>query len=227
MTAVTAPASGTVFASEADLQFSWTDPGAPVLAMVYEIAPRTLADLGDAIWGAALTIRTTAGWSEGHAIAGGVWSANPGVAPTATPLYFLVEALRDGEVVGLSQTVVFQVGDGGWKQPGDACAADGTIAGECFNAAIPQACLQGQCASFARRHETAWPPGDRWPRLRSACVHARRRPSERPILPLIRMAVPRENPRDAIGQSGPRRRRGGCSQGGGETLSMLGLRRDR
>jgi hypothetical protein len=142
---VRGPASGKVFPTEADVQFTWKDAGAPVLVMVYTAAPQSVEDLGGAIWGAALATGTTVAWSEGHAVAGGVWGAGPGAAPTATTLYLIVEALRDGAIVGLSSTVVFQVGGGGWKQPGDACTAEGTIAGECFNAAIPQACIQGEC----------------------------------------------------------------------------------
>ena len=142
--AVTTPTAGQLFASQEDLHFTWSDTGAPTIALVFDLPPIDVEALDNARWGEAVASGNQANWANGHAIANQVWQSSPGTPPKHEPLYFVVEALSEGKLVALSAAVPFSVA-GGWKQPFDACTREGEVPGDCENPTFPQACHRHRC----------------------------------------------------------------------------------
>jgi hypothetical protein len=142
--AVTAPAVGQIFSTEAELAFAWSDTGAPTIALVFDAPPANVEALDNARWGEAIAAGGTAEWAHGHEIMNGVWRAAPGSAPLGSPLYFVVEALSHGALVAISAPIPFAVG-GGWKQPFDPCTQEDAVPGDCENPAQPQGCHLHRC----------------------------------------------------------------------------------
>jgi hypothetical protein len=157
---VVAPPTGSGFADQQEILFAWEAPGAAVILLVFAARPQSTDDMPQkAIWGTMLPASSTglARWADGVAIHGGMWQATLDPAPTNVPLYLVIQAMQDFDLVAVSPLVSFYVGTGApsagaWPAPGDPCSPD-LSRSDCENPARAQLCFEGQCRILCASHD--------------------------------------------------------------------------
>lgn len=133
-----------LYTSAEDVLFRWGPRASTHIVLVLRAPPLTKEDLPRfAIWGAV----TSSGdsdvtWREGRDISAGAWLDTTSDPPLATPLWLLVQALQESDLVGLSRVEPFAVGGTPpWAVPGEVC--DG--ADDCASPLQPLLCVAGRC----------------------------------------------------------------------------------
>ena len=149
---VYSPTYGTVVGAEDELLFAWVPPvDAVVIVLVLDSLPYFWGGIGNrAIWGAYLSrdkaaLTPSMTWPGGTAILDGKWQSDgPGV-PGDRPLYLLIEAFADGELVAASAPILFKVGTP-WPKPQDECDQGNPTS--CDAPLVPMTCLNSACQAF-------------------------------------------------------------------------------
>jgi hypothetical protein len=148
--AIQEPSSTTTYGDQSQIVFRWTATGTPVILLAFVTTPANWQSAAqDAIWGDVIAdgSASAASWNDGQTITGGNWSTGAPMVATNTPYYLVIEAVRGGGYVGVSDVVPFVVGP--WPEPGDACTTTGTIPDGCDNPGRPpQACDNGVCRTL-------------------------------------------------------------------------------
>ena len=140
------------------IQFPLGNPAPAFIALLLQDLPTdALQVMEDAVWGLTIpagTAQRDFGYADGVAIKDGVWLSAPGQAPTGT-VYLVVEALRQGEVLALSDLITFRLNGDPWSQPGDSCGL--LDAGACQNPARPQVCApDSKCHALCLSDLDCW-----------------------------------------------------------------------
>jgi hypothetical protein len=141
------PSVGTVYGDQQDIVFRWTPTSSAVIVYVLDAVPNEWSKLADdVIWGFAAppSSVSAASWSMGETVTNGHWTAGAPVAPVNIPLYFVIEEVSGGNLVGLSALVPFVVGP--WPDVGSPCNENDAVPDECNNPSLPpQLCQNGLC----------------------------------------------------------------------------------
>jgi hypothetical protein len=142
------PSTTTTYNNQNQIVFKWAPTGTPVILFVLNGIPDDLSNATNfVIWGdvvADISVSSVS-WNMGQAVTSdGVWQPGVPTAVTSQALYLLVEAVRGGKVVGLSNLIPFAVG--AWPEVGDACSSTGSLPDKCDNPGrSPQMCSNGVC----------------------------------------------------------------------------------
>lgn len=150
---LSSPRPGDGFPDEKALVIEWTTTGTSVIVLVLSGAPSTIdAIRRHAVWGAVVPLggRNRVTWAEGYAIReDGVWDDRPGsAAPRSGDLFVLVQAVKRGKLIAVSQLVPFRVG-GAFARAGETrCLDEGALPGSCWHPVVLQRCTDGLCRAL-------------------------------------------------------------------------------
>lgn len=149
-----------VFSPSPGAQLSLSDPlrwdgnlGATSIALVLTALPPNLSQiLTTAVWGRVLPADAdpVVRWEDGVAIQNGVWLQSSAAVPSG-PLYFVVQAVRRGQLLGISLPIPFRL-NSAWPALGAHCTDNNVLPGSCTNPARPQICLGGVCRQLCASH---------------------------------------------------------------------------
>jgi hypothetical protein len=149
---VTSPEPGQAIATEDALTMRWDAVQELVIVNVFDELPATVDRLDElarhVIWGAVVlpsqAPRLT--WADGYTVHDGIWQPGPPDPPEPNAHALLVVSVHDDRVLAASNLIAFWIGsDPAWRVPGELCADDVGIPGDCYNPAAPQACWRHQC----------------------------------------------------------------------------------
>jgi hypothetical protein len=129
---IISPAPGTKYLDENGVIIQWASDfagaGASTIILIVDGYPQSKNDLDNhAVWGAALRPGEAGPimLSAGQLVSQGMWTGQPGPLPQNRLLTVVIEIVREGQLLAVSDVIPFSIGQA-WPARGDSCdPADG------------------------------------------------------------------------------------------------------
>lgn len=123
---VVTPIPATTYQDESQVVIAWASDfsaGASTIVLAIDGLPVLMSDLKDhAVWGAALQPdkKGPITLADGQLVKDGEWTQQSGSLPHNRLLALVVETVKEGQLIAVSNVVPFSIGSA-WRKRGDAC----------------------------------------------------------------------------------------------------------